>query len=129
MNLEFVIDKNNELTIHPELHFHASSSSLWSPMKVPNGDVPDGSGQEVNDAAKKHILQQFICKLSLQNNEELGVWISESLLSPDGRKELYSVLSSSTYDRKRIYSRLYVSPEQVEQMESKWCLLHHQPQT
>lgn len=31
--------------------------------------------------------------------------------------------------RERIYSKLYVSPEQVEQLESKWCLLHHQPQT
>jgi hypothetical protein len=98
-------------------------------VKVPNEDVRDGSGQELNDGAKKHILQQFICKLPLQNNEELGVWISETLFSPDGRKELYLFLSSSPYDRKRIYSKLHVCPEQVEQLESKWCLLHHQPQT
>jgi len=98
-------------------------------MKVPNADVHDGSWQELNDAAKKHILQQLICKLPLQNNEEVGVWISESLLSPDGSKELYSVLSSSPYDRKRIYSQLCVSPEQVEQLESEWCLLYQQPQT
>jgi hypothetical protein len=78
---------------------------------------------------QKPLLEQFICKLPLLNNEELGVRISESLLSLDGRKELYSVLSSPPYGRKRIYSKLYVSPEQVEQLESKWCLLHHQPQT
>jgi hypothetical protein len=48
---ESVIDKNNELTIHPELHFQALSP-VWSAMKVPNGDVHDGSGQELNDAAK-----------------------------------------------------------------------------
>jgi hypothetical protein len=94
-----------------------------------NGDVHDGSGQELNDVAKKHILQQFVCKLPLQIIEELEVWISESLLFPEGRKELYSVLSSSPYERKRIYLKLYVSTEQVEQLESKWCLLHHQPQT
>lgn len=77
-------------------------SPVCSPMKFRNGDVHDGSGQELNDATKKHILQQFICKFPLQNNEELVVWTLEPLLSPDGRKELYSVLSSSPYDRKRI---------------------------
>jgi hypothetical protein len=69
---ESVIDKNSELTIHAELRFQALSP-VWSPMNVPNGDVHDGSGQELNDAAKKHVLQQFICKLPLWNNEELGV--------------------------------------------------------
>jgi hypothetical protein len=49
---ESVIDKNNELTFHPELRFQALSP-VWSPMKVPDRDVHDGSGQEFNDAAKK----------------------------------------------------------------------------
>jgi hypothetical protein len=53
------MDKNNELTIHPELCFQALSP-VCSPMKFRNGDVHDGSGQELNDATKKHILQQFI---------------------------------------------------------------------
>jgi hypothetical protein len=74
-----------------------------------SGDIHDGSGQELNDVAKKHILQQFICKLPLQNIEELEVWISESLLSPKCRKELYSVLFSSLYERKNIFKTLCFS--------------------
>ncbi|QIT36246.1 hypothetical protein [Wolbachia endosymbiont of Brugia pahangi] len=82
----------------------------------------------IDDEAKEYILQRFIFSLPLDNNEKSKTEILGSLFSPKGREKLYSILSLS-YERKKLYSEFYVSPEQSDQLELKWCSLHEQPLT